>query len=52
MNNVCVIFGALPWRAGYPLPSLPWVIPLGPPTRVSPKPAHRTLIKWFTSGFE
>jgi len=52
MNNVCVIFGALPWRTGYPLPSFPWALPLAPPTRVSPKRAHNQLISWYTAGFK
>ena len=52
MNIVCVIIHALPWRVGYPLPFLPWVYALPPPAGLSPKPSHRQLIGWYTSGFQ
>lgn len=31
---------------------LPWGLLNPPPVRESPKPNHKQLIRWFTSGFE
>lgn len=32
--------------------ALPWEYPLEPSARVSPKPLHRMIIGWYTSGFK